>query len=236
MPTDDILVSICCLTYNHEKYIKDCLNGFLCQKTNFKFEVLIHDDASTDSTPDIIRQYEALYPDIIKPIYQKVNQYSQGIAMSATYLYPIAKGKYIAKCEGDDYWIDPDKLQMQVDFLEENPEYGLCYTKAKVFDQEKQKMLLKNNGCKIRNYEDIFVNGNKVVNLTVIIKKDFLNLYFNEIDPLNKDWKMGDLPLWLYMYKKSKVYFFPKVTGVYRVLKQSASHFTDHTQREPFMG
>jgi glycosyltransferase involved in cell wall biosynthesis len=121
--TNDPLVSICCITYNHEKYIQQCLEGFLIQKTTFLFEILIHDDASTDRTADIIREYETKYPDIIKPIYQTENQYSKGVIVSAVYNWPRAKGKYIALCEGDDYWIDSYKLQKQVDFMEANPEY-----------------------------------------------------------------------------------------------------------------
>jgi glycosyltransferase involved in cell wall biosynthesis len=120
------LVSICCLTYNHEPYIRECLDGFMMQKTNFSFEVLIHDDASTDKTADIIREYEAKHPNIIKPIYQIENQYSKGISPSCTYQFPRAKGKYIAMCEGDDYWIDPYKLQKQVDFLDANPDFSIC--------------------------------------------------------------------------------------------------------------
>ena len=90
------------------------------QKTDFPFEILIHDDASTDGTADIIREYEAKYPDIIKPIYQTENQYSKGIKVSQVYQFPRAKGKYIALCEGDDYWTDPYKLQKQVDFRSES--------------------------------------------------------------------------------------------------------------------
>lgn len=120
------LLSICCLAYNHAPYIRQCLDGFMMQKTDFAFEVLIHDDASTDGTADIIREYEAKYPDIIKPIYQTENQYSKGIKISGTYQFPRAKGKYIAMCEGDDYWTDPLKLQKQVDFLEKNEDYVLC--------------------------------------------------------------------------------------------------------------
>lgn len=105
------LVSICCITYNHAPYIRQCLEGFLIQKTTFPFEILIHDDASTDGTADIIREYEARYPHLIKPIYQVENQYSKGTKISSTYNYPRAKGKYIALCEGDDYWTDPLKLQ-----------------------------------------------------------------------------------------------------------------------------
>jgi glycosyltransferase involved in cell wall biosynthesis len=124
----DIMVSICCLTYNQEEYIKDALEGFVNQKTTFPFEILIHDDASTDGTADIIRQYEARYPELIKPIYQTENQYSKNVAISFTIQYPRAKGKYIAMCEGDDYWTDPLKLQKQVDYMESHPDCGLCFT------------------------------------------------------------------------------------------------------------
>jgi glycosyltransferase involved in cell wall biosynthesis len=120
------LVSINCITYNHELFIRDALEGFLMQKTDFEFEILIHDDASTDNTANIIREYEAKYPDLIKPIYQTENQYSKGNNPNRVYQFPRAKGKYIAMCEGDDYWTDPYKLQKQVDFLEANHEYSAC--------------------------------------------------------------------------------------------------------------
>ena len=125
---EEILVSICCLAYNHEAYIRDALEGFVNQQTNFRFEVLIHDDASTDRTAEIIRRYEQRYPDIIKPIYQTENQHSKGVAISATIQYPRARGKYIAMCEGDDYWIDPHKLQKQVDYMQAHPDCRLCFT------------------------------------------------------------------------------------------------------------
>lgn len=121
-----IVVSIVSLAYNHAKYIRQCLDGFIMQKTTFAFEVLIHDDASTDGTADIIREYELKYPNIIKPIYQTENQYQKGVAIGATYLYPRVQGKYIAECEGDDYWTDPLKLQKQIDLLEKHPECSFC--------------------------------------------------------------------------------------------------------------
>lgn len=122
----EIVVSIVCDTYNHGRYIRNALNGFVSQKTNFKYEVLIHDDASTDNTAEIIREYEEKYPELIKPIYQTENQYSQNINIDVVHQYPRVKGKYIAFCEGDDYWTDPMKLQKQYDFMEANPEYSLC--------------------------------------------------------------------------------------------------------------
>src|SRR5690606_29817302 len=116
------IVSIICYAYNHEKYIKDALNGFVMQKTEFPFEIIIHDDASSDKTADIIREFEREYPHILKPIYQTINQYSIEKGKVTRICYEAAKGKYIALCEGDDYWTDPLKLQKQVDFMESNPE------------------------------------------------------------------------------------------------------------------
>lgn len=136
---EKIAVSIVCNAYNHENYIRDALDSFLMQKTNFKFEVLIHDDASTDKTAEIIREYEEKYPDIIKPVYQKENQYSQGIKYANIYQYPRVKGKYIAVCEGDDYWTDPYKLQKQYDALERNPQVDICAHTADAVEAETKK-------------------------------------------------------------------------------------------------
>ena len=105
------------------------------QKTNFPFEVIVHDDASTDKTADIIRDYEAKFPKIIKPIYETENQYSKHDGSIARVMNAATKGKYIAFCEGDDYWIDESKLQMQVDFLERNPEYTMCFHSAKILNE-----------------------------------------------------------------------------------------------------
>ena len=121
------LVSICCITYNHQRFIEECIESFLKQKTNFPVEIIIHDDASTDRTTEIIRDYYAKYPALFRPILQKENQYQQGkrrILLSN--MVPTAKGEYIAICEGDDYWASPQKLQKQVDFLDQHPGYSLC--------------------------------------------------------------------------------------------------------------
>ena len=136
-----ISVSIICNTYNHEKYIRDALDSFLMQKTDFVFEVLIHDDASTDKTAEIIREYEERYPDIVKPIYQTENQYSKGVKIGFTYQYPRVKGKYIAFCEGDDYWTDPYKLQKQYEALEEHPEVDICAHGAYMVSAETKERL-----------------------------------------------------------------------------------------------
>lgn len=129
------MVTIFCLAYNHEKYIRKTLEGFLSQKTDFPFEVLVNDDCSTDGTAAIIREYEMRYPDIIHPVYQERNLYSQGISAKSV-LAPLIKGRYVALCEGDDYWTDSSKLQMQVDFLESNPSYSLCMHAADIVAED----------------------------------------------------------------------------------------------------
>src|SRR5690554_1131863 len=120
-------VSISCTTYNHEKYIKDAFEGFLMQETTFPVEILVHDDASTDSTADIIREYEAKYPSLFKVIYQHENQYSKKVKIGPTFQHPRVKGEYYAPCEGDDYWTDPLKLHRQVGLLEKHPEVSFSF-------------------------------------------------------------------------------------------------------------
>lgn len=127
----NIKVSVCVLSYNHEQYLRDCLEGIVMQKTTFPIEAWVHDDASTDSSQEIIKEYQQRYPDIIKPILQTENQYSkkQGSILQ-NFLYPHCAGEYIALCEGDDYWIDPYKLQKQVDFLDAHRDYVACVHNA----------------------------------------------------------------------------------------------------------
>ena len=120
------MVSINCIAYNQERYISDAIEGFLRQQTDFGYEILIHDDASTDRTAGIIEDYTRRYPDLIKPLYQTENQYSKGIKVGTAFNLPRAKGKYVAFCEGDDYWTDPEKLQKQVDYMESHPECSMC--------------------------------------------------------------------------------------------------------------
>jgi len=134
--SSSVEVSISCLTYNHEKYIRQTLEGFVKQKTNFRFEVLIHDDASTDGTQEIIKEYQLKYPDIIKPIFQKENQYEKRVQISKTYNYSRALGKYIALCEGDDYWTDENKLQMQYDALENDKSCSFSVHKVRHINAE----------------------------------------------------------------------------------------------------
>jgi glycosyltransferase involved in cell wall biosynthesis len=120
------VVTITCVVFNHEKFIEDTLNGFLSQNTSYSFEVLIHDDVSTDGTIAIIEEYRKKFPNIIKPFYQKVNQYSQGNNPLAI-LFSEVRGEYMAHCDGDDYWSDENKLQIQIDEMKKYPELDMSF-------------------------------------------------------------------------------------------------------------
>lgn len=130
------LVSIWCPTYNQEKYIGQAIESFLSQKTTFGYQIIIHDDASTDNTPKIIGEYSIKYPHLIKPIFQSVNQLSQNMGSLAEIMIREIHTKYISICEGDDYWTDPLKLQKQVDFLENNPDFNICFHPVNVLTKD----------------------------------------------------------------------------------------------------
>lgn len=223
------LVAINCITYNQAQYIREALEGFIIQRTDYHFVAIIHDDASTDGTQQVIEQYANKYPEIILPIYETENQYSKGgfsrvfkIMNSAN---EIAEVKYIAICEGDDYWTDPYKLQKQIEFLESHPDYGMCYTKVKSFCQETNSF----KDCWGGPYDNLslLLIRNTIPTLSVVLRQSILNQYYteNKLDYYN--WKMADYPIWLYFAANSKIKFFDKVCGVYRILVDSASHKTN---------
>lgn len=225
------LVSIICATYNHVPYIRQCLEGFMMQQTTFPFEVLIHDDASTDGTTEIVQEYERKYPDIIKPVYQKENQYSKGIRIFPTYVYPKSKGKYYALCEGDDYWTDPYKLQKQVDFLEAHPDYSLVYTEYQIYTQ--CNGTFTKPGRKIYEgnvYKYILRQKVRCQTLTVCFRREVKD----HIPQMPADCFKGDLALFLTASLMGKFKYLPDVTSVYRVLPQSASHFLTKREADEF--
>lgn len=213
---EEIIVSISCATYNHERFIKKALNSFLMQKTTFKFEILIHDDASTDNTANIIREYEKKYPDIIKPIYQTENQYSRGIKISQTFNYSRAKGKYIAICEGDDFWTDENKLQKQVDFLEKHLDYSMYCHSAYHVDTEDNIINIKGPFFKkgrLSPQNAIVEDNGWIATASILFRKEILNdtpNFFNEVF-------VGDYPLRLNCFSKGKVYFDNSIMSAYRI-------------------
>ena len=218
------IVSIVCTTFNQKDFIKDTLEGFLIQQTSFPFEIIVHDDASTDGTTEIIKEYENRYPIIIKTIYQTENQYSKKVDISNFFLYPKINGKYIALCEGDDYWTDPLKLQKQVDFLENNKDYGLVFTDIDRITENGNiidKNYLKNDPYKsCESFEDYLISAPFRAPCTWVFRK---NLYKER----NNRFIVGDFPMLLDILANSKIHRLDDNTANYRVLNNSASHFTD---------
>lgn len=209
--TSQPILAIRCLTYNHGKYIRQCLEGFVMQKTTFPFIAIVHDDASTDSTPEIIKEYEKKYPNIIKPIYEVENQYSKNNGSIDKCLGEATPEsvKYIAICEGDDYWTDSKKLQRQIDFLEKHREYIAVTENAIVHYQSTNKKKLFNT----RETSDVtlkeIITKRVFPTASVVyrseVQTDYLNTCKNGVDTL----------LWAYLAKKGKIRYFDRVTSVY---------------------
>lgn len=211
------LVSIVCDTYNQVNYIRQCLDGILMQETNFPIEILVHDDASTDGTVDIVKEYETKYPYLIKPIYQRENQYSKGVKVTLEYQYSRAKGKYIAFCEGDDFWTDPLKLQKQVDFLEANQDYVLCthhfsryYQTRNRYEENRSTRVAVNRTFTIEDY--VLYNNWLTQPLTALYRRESLNIRDLIIHP-----HMKDTILFYYILKHGKGYLMNECMGVYRI-------------------
>lgn len=221
------LVSIICLAYNHEKYIRQCLDGFVMQKTGFRYEIIIHDDASKDGTTAIIREYAKKYPGLFVTIFQEENQYSKGIPIGKTYMYPLAKGKYIAECEGDDYWTDPYKLQKQVDFMESHPEYVLCCTDAVQLDDNTGELVQMTQDVKEEITPEYLLEENRITTLTSLYRTSILKDYLEEFTPGMPRFQLGDYPQWLYFASRGKIRKLPFYSAVYRYRTGSVSHSED---------
>lgn len=209
------LVTICCITYNHEKYISQTIESFLMQKRDFPIEIIIHDDASTDKTTEIIKEYERKYPEIIKPIYQKENQYSKSRKISFEFVFPKAQGKYISFCEGDDFWVDQTKLKKQVEFMELHDEYSMCFHAVKVIDFQ---------GNPTGKYLGPYTKGNKDYRMdytaqggAVHLSSIFFKTHLVENIPT---WALnsthGDYALAIMLSALGKVHFIDEVMSYYR--------------------
>lgn len=211
----NIMVSVSCLVYNHEPYLRQCFDGFVMQKTTFPIEILVHDDASTDHSADIIREYTEKYPDLFKPIYQTENQYSKGVKITMTYQIPRAKGKYIALCEGDDYWTDPHKLHKQVDFLEENEDFSLCFHKVNVWKQKEGVMVDDFITRDVPSETDIYelAKGNYIHTPSVVFRND--KRVFDSISKMGK-LGVGDYPMWMLCAQYGKIKKMDDCMAVYR--------------------
>ncbi len=211
------LVSVCCITYNHELYIRQAINGFLMQKTSFPIEIIIHDDASTDNTARIIKEFEDKYPDIIVPIYQKINQYSLGIKPLQNIVWPIVRGKYIALCEGDDYWIDPLKLQKQVEFLENKKNISIVIHPVKLEKDGKiineRKFDLGKENRFFYSTDIIKERGQFAATCSYVLREEVVK----QLPSWSDRYPVGDFLLEMYSQKVGKGLYLPDVMGVYRI-------------------
>ena len=219
--TKDPLVSICCITYNHENYIRDAIEGFLMQKADFPFEIVIHDDASTDATADIIREYERKHPDIIKPIYQTENQYSKG-GRATLLTFKAAKGKYLALCEGDDYWIDPLKLQKQITGMEKYPECYISFHPAikRFVDGSRDNKIvgLYSNKTTIVPVEDIILSKwGYIPTASIILNRSVVSRIFSFFD-LAKDAPVGDYYIRVLGAENGGALYLNDIMSVYRYM------------------
>lgn len=214
MNENDIMVSVVCTVYNHEKYVGQALESFVKQKTDFKFEVIVHDDASTDSSAQIISQYAEKYPDIVNPIYQQENQYSQGKRIFDNFILPRVKGKYIAFCEGDDFWSDENKLQIQVDFLENHKEYSACVHNTECWNFfTNRKHLLYEYNADIDISVEQTIKGMRWHTSSLMYKKEYGG---NRPAFFEKAKTFGDYPLSIYLALNGKVWYIDRVMSVYR--------------------
>lgn len=229
-------VAVWMVTYNHGDFIERAIESVLIQKTNFKYKIYIGEDFSTDSTREICIKYAKEFPDKIELILQEKNI---GAFLNGSLVYKFcldSEAKYIAMCEGDDYWTDPLKLQKQVDFLEANDIYGLVHTDFYIYNEKLKRILnhfpksYTNSSC----FYDLLTENNFIGTLTVCFRKQLLLDYFNEIKPNEQNWLLGDLPIWLYVANKSKIHFINEITAVYRRLNESASNFQNYDSKINF--
>jgi glycosyltransferase involved in cell wall biosynthesis len=213
----EILVSVCCSTFNHEKFITKALDGFLMQKTNFKIEILINDDCSEDNTVSILKEYNKLYPGFFDITFQSENQFSKGVKPFAQMLFPRVKGKYIALCEGDDFWTDPDKLQKQVDFLEKNQDYSVCFHKCKIVDENN----LEFDSETFYHLEPKDYVGSELLEkwsvptASVMFRSEFIN----QIQKRAKTpgYLYGDTPMFLTLLENGKARCLADIMSAYRI-------------------
>lgn len=214
MDEQPLMVTIRCTAYNHESYIRQCLEGFVMQKANFRFEAIVHDDASTDGTAAIIQEYAEKYPDIIKPIFETENQYSKRALTRI--MDEHTHGKYVAICEGDDYWIDPLKLQKQVDILEAYMDCSLCFHATKCVRANATNVvynIIKKNRQTFDIHDLILGGGGFMATNSMLFKAE----YIRNRPQWMANCPVGDLPLMLLLGCKGSVYYIDDIMSVYRV-------------------
>lgn len=228
-----ILVAIHCLVYNHEPYLRDCFEGFVKQETNFRFVAIVHDDCSTDGSAAIIREYAETYPEIIKPIYEIENQWRKhdnSLERIMNDAIDLTEAKYVAMCEGDDYWTDPLKLQKQVDILEADETLMMCCTTCSVVDNHsqiiasvRQEPVVKDNKEGRYTIRDFFTDNHQYPTMSVVFRNTHKDEVRAKFEHTQNKW-LGDWTLWICLLIYGDMYFLNEVTCAYRVNPTSVTH------------
>ena len=220
---NEIMVSILCTAYNHEAYIAQTLDSFLMQETDFAYEILVNDDASTDGTADIIREYAARYPERVKAFCQEKNLYSQGINIEDTVLLPPARGRYIAFCEGDDYWSDPGKLQRQVDFMQAHPAYSACvhetlvhYCDNAVADYLYTKRHHPDTGDRDLDFGELLKGMAHAYHTSALLFRREYAFELPDYFYCGASYGFADFPRALFLMQKGSIRFIDRPMSVYR--------------------
>ncbi len=226
MKTNTCKVSVLCMAYNHEAYLRDALEGFVSQKTDFAYEVLVNDDCSTDSTAAVLREYAERYPEIIRPFYQKENLYQKHISIYDAVFYPNARGEYVALCEGDDYWTDPEKLQRQVDFLDAHPEYSGCahnsighYTK----EERPDEILFPETGDRDIPFGELIRGMSHAFHTSSIIARREIAERPPDFRNVALQYGFTDYPFAIWLSMNGKLRFLDRPMSVYRIASNPAS-------------
>lgn len=230
---NNIILSVCMITYNHENFIRDAIEGVLMQKTNFPIELIIGEDCSTDKTRKIVMEHAELYPNIIRALLPEKN-----LGMSQNFLETLnaCSGKYIALCEGDDYWTDPNKLQKQVDFLEENEKAVAVVTNTAICDfqnkiiQKERIVIPPNNTEGIFNLHDFFNNNHFYPTLTLCFKSNYNNWLLKEMKRMSNPF-LGDWILFVLLHTKGDFGYINKSTACYRINPSSVTHSVNAVKR-----
>ena len=223
------LASVLMLTYNHEAHIAKAIEGVINQKTSFPFELIIGEDCSTDATRKIACQYQQRFPGIIRIIVSATNT---GSRRNAKRIRDVARGKYVAYCEGDDSWHDAHKLQKQVTFLEANPDYGLVHSNYDALYVGKNLRIANWIHDAVLNDEDAFceilTSKRVVITLTVCLRRSLLNEIVKEHNEIaDPSWPMGDIQTWLEMARLAKVKYLPESLATHQYLPESATQSRD---------
>uniref|UniRef100_A0A7V3E6Q4 Glycosyltransferase n=1 Tax=Ignavibacterium album TaxID=591197 RepID=A0A7V3E6Q4_9BACT len=220
----ETLVSVCMITYNHEKYIAQAIDSVLMQRTNFDFEIVIGEDCSTDRTREIVLEYKAKYPDKIKLLLQEKNV---GMMQNFIDTFNACKGKYIALLEGDDYWTDQYKLKKQVDILEAHPEYSMCFTARNVVDSDNKFLREEHYPDKIYTTKDV-VEG-FIPSTQTIVLRNYQDLH--KFLYQNHNHPSGDRLVAYYCSLMGPIYYIDEVTACYRESGEGVWSSFDYWQK-----